>query len=84
VSALPLALVQWIYPFNARNAVILVPSLNLLYYNDVSASKVSPGAAPLPTSCLVACLPMLSCLSVLHMCGLGLGFGVWFVKPPHR
>ena len=32
----------------------------------------SPGATPLPTSCHGSCLPILSCLSFLHMCGLGL------------
>jgi len=36
-------------------------------FHDVSTSKVPKGAVPLPTSS-----PMLSCLSLLHMCGVGL------------
>jgi len=52
------------------NAFVLVPFLNLLFLYDVSASKVPHGASPLPTSWYVPCLPILTCLSRLHMCGL--------------
>jgi len=54
------------------NVVVLVSCLNLLHYNDVSVLTVYQGAAPLPTSCHVPCETLLSCLSVVHMCGLGL------------
>jgi len=37
---------------------------NLRCLRNVSASTVPQGAAPLPTSCNVSCLPMLSCLSL--------------------
>jgi len=37
VSVLPPNLVRWTHPFNA---VVFVPSLNLLYYNDVSTSMI--------------------------------------------
>ena len=50
-----------------------VPSLNLLYYNNVSTSKVPQDVEPLPTSCHLVCFSMLSCLTLLYMCGPGLG-----------
>ena len=68
VSAFPSNPVRWTYQLNV---LVLVSSLNLLYYNDISTSKVPQGAAPLLTSCHVS-LPMLSCLPLLHVCGLGL------------
>ena len=56
-------MVRWTYPLNA---VVLVPFPNLLYFNDVSTSKVPQGAAaPLPTSC-PCCI-----WSLVYMCGLG-------------
>ena len=61
VSTLPPTLGWFTYPLNA---VAPVSSLNLPYYNDVSASKVSPGAASLPISCHGSCLSMLVCLTL--------------------
>ena len=59
----------------ARHDVVLLHSLNLLYYNDVSGATVPQGVVPLPTH-LLRCHGSLLALAVLlvssHMCGLGL------------
>ena len=69
---------RWTYPLSAdvkMNCLILLYTST--YYTphplaDTHRQMRSPGTAPLPFSCHVCCLPMLSCLSLLCMCGLGL------------
>jgi len=72
----------WTYP---KSAVVRMPCLNLLYapvyllYSAPAASRhcltCYQEATPpdqWPTSYHVSCLPLLSCMSLLYICGLGL------------
>jgi len=73
---------RWTYPVSA---VVRMPCLNLLYapvyllYSAPAASRhcltCYQRATPpdlWPTSYHVSCLPLLSCMSLLYICGLGL------------
>ena len=65
--------VRWTYPLNV---VVLVPSLNVLNYNDLSALKVSPLSPqvrrPYPSLASGSCLSVLFCRILLFVCRLGL------------
>jgi len=69
VSVFHLNPVQWTYHLNAIDF-----SLNLYTDNNVSTSKVSEAE-----NCKNVKLPILSCLSLLCMCGLGLCPFNWLV-----
>ena len=71
VSALPTNQEQWTYQLNVV-VYFSSPGLTLLYCNYESASTVPHGAATLPSSSHVSCLPMLSWLFLVHRRDLGL------------
>ena len=64
--------VWWTYPLCAVVTAAYNTRLHaLLRPHPWPASVRLAPQAPIPTSCQVPCLPMMSCFSLLPMCGLG-------------